>query len=102
MDLISWTNIHHAIWQWVFNNSFSRRNQGDDPLSITAALTVVKYSVEVAEKPFVLPNLQRCDYTCDLRLVAALIERYVWPEFRGTGQVEDLEIAAIEYFINEG
>ena len=99
MDLISWTNIHEAIWQWVFNNSFSRRNQGDDPLSITAAQTVVKYSVEVAEKPFVLPNFQRCDYTCDLRLVASLIERYVRPGF--TGQVEDLEIAAIEYFMGE-
>ena len=94
------TNAHDVIWLWVFSNSFSRRSQGNDPLAVTAALTVQKYSVEVAEKPFLLPNFQRCDGTCDIRLVAAVIERHVRPGF--TGQVEDLEIAAIEYFINEG
>ena len=91
---------HDVIWLWVFGNSFSRHAQGNDPLAVTAAQTVQKYSVEVAEKPFLLPNLQRCDGTCDLRLVAALIEHHVRPRF--TGQVEDLEIAAIEYFINAG
>ena len=96
------TIAHDVIWLWVFSNSFSRHAQGNDPLAVTAAQTVQKYSVEVAEKPFLLPNFQRCDETCDIRLVAALIERHVWPVFRGTGQVEDLEIAAIEYFINEG
>ena len=93
---------HDVIWLWVFSNSFSRHAQGNDPLAVTAAQTVQKYSVKVAEQPFLLPNHYLLDETCDLRLVAALIERYVWPEFRGTGQVEDLEIAAIEYFINEG